>query len=126
MIFERSSVEVDISLSSRRVTLALEVVIEHRGVPEATRCGNGPELTSRHFLSWCEERKIHLIHIQQGRPMQNGQIDHDPTLEILSYHWLRKSRQVSAILAPQRAKHRGLVDHGFAPEGLVHRPVNPL
>lgn len=31
-------------------------------------------LTSRHFLGWCEERKIQLIHIQPGRPMQNGHV----------------------------------------------------
>jgi putative transposase len=43
-------------------------------MPEAIRCDNGPELTSRHFLSWCEERKIQLIHIQPGRPMQNGDV----------------------------------------------------
>jgi putative transposase len=72
---ENLSLEVDTSLSSRRVTRALEVVIERRGMPEAIRCDNGPELTSRHFLSWCEERKIQLIHIQPGRPMQNGHIE---------------------------------------------------
>jgi putative transposase len=32
-------------------------------------------LTSRHFLSWCEEWKIQLIHIQPGRPMQNGHVE---------------------------------------------------
>jgi putative transposase len=72
---ENLSLEVDTSLSSRRVTRALEAVIERRGMPEAIRCDNGPELTSRHFLSWCEERKIQLIHIQPGRPMQNGHIE---------------------------------------------------
>jgi len=72
---ENLSLEVDTSLSSRRVTRALEAVIERRGTPEAIRCDNGPELTSRHFLSWCEERKIQLIHIQPGRPMQNGHIE---------------------------------------------------
>jgi putative transposase len=72
---ENLSLEVDTSLSSRRVTRALEAVIERRGMPEAIRCDNGPEFTSRHFLSWCEERKIQLIHIQPGRPMQNGHIE---------------------------------------------------
>jgi Integrase core domain len=57
------------------VTRSLEDVIEHRGKPETIRCDNGPELTSRHFLSWCEERKIQLIHIQPGRPMQNGHVE---------------------------------------------------
>jgi hypothetical protein len=39
------------------------------------RCDNGPGLTSRDFLSWCEGRKIQLIRIQPGRPMQNGHVD---------------------------------------------------
>jgi putative transposase len=72
---ENLSLEVDTSLSSRRVTRSLDDVIERRGKPEAIRCDNGPELTSRHFLSWCEERKIQLIHIQPGRPMQNGHVE---------------------------------------------------
>jgi transposase InsO family protein len=32
--------------------------MEQRGAPEAIRCDNGPEFTSRHYLSWCEGRKI--------------------------------------------------------------------
>ena len=35
----------------------------------------GPELTSRHILGWSEDRKINLIHIQPGKPMQNGHIE---------------------------------------------------
>jgi len=54
------TLEVDTSLSSPRVTRALEHSIEERGMPESIRCDNGPELTSRHFLGWCEERKIQL------------------------------------------------------------------
>jgi putative transposase len=38
---ENLSLEVDTSLSSRRVTRSLEEVIEHRGKPEAIRCDNG-------------------------------------------------------------------------------------
>lgn len=69
------ALEVDSCLSSRRVTRVLEWVIEQRGTPAALRCDNGPEFTSRHFLSWCEERQIGLIHIQPGRPMQNGRVE---------------------------------------------------
>lgn len=69
------SLEVDTSLSSRRVTRSLEAIVERRGLPEAIRCDNGPELTSRHFIAWCEERKVQLIHIQPGRPMQNGHVE---------------------------------------------------
>jgi putative transposase len=69
------AIEVDSCLSSRRVTRVLEWAIQQRGRPEALRCDNGPEFTSRHFLAWCEEQQIRLIHIQPGRPMQNGRVE---------------------------------------------------
>jgi putative transposase len=46
-----------------------------RGVPGAIRCDNGPEFTSRHFLAWCVEWKIELLHIQPGKPTQNGRVE---------------------------------------------------
>jgi putative transposase len=69
------AIEVDSCLSSRRVTRTLDWIISQRHPPDALRCDNGPEFTSRHFLAWCEERKIQLIHIQPGRPMQNGRVE---------------------------------------------------
>jgi putative transposase len=62
--------DVDTSLSSRRVTRKLDQIIEERGMPESIRCDNGPELTSRHILGWCTDNKINPIHIQPGKPMQ--------------------------------------------------------
>ena len=46
----------DTSFASRRVTRVFEAIVAERGVPQAIRCDNGPELTSRHFLAWCIER----------------------------------------------------------------------
>ena len=69
------ALEVDTSLPSRRVTRVLERVIQHRGVPVAIRCDNGPEITSRHFLAWCIERKIDIVHIQPGKPTQNAHVE---------------------------------------------------
>ena len=45
------------------------------GSRQAIRCDNGPELTSRHFLAWCVERKIELLHIQPGKPTQNARVE---------------------------------------------------
>ena len=69
------ALEVDTSFASRRVTRVLEAIIAERGQPQAIRCDNGPELTSRHFLAWCIERKIELAHIQPGKPTQNGHVE---------------------------------------------------
>ena len=69
------ALEVDTSFASRRVTRVLEGIVAERGTPQAIRCDNGPELTCRHFLAWCIDRKIELVHIQPGRPMQNGRVE---------------------------------------------------
>jgi putative transposase len=50
------ALEVDTSFASRRVTRVLEAIVAERGAPQAIRCDNGPELTSRHFLAWCIEQ----------------------------------------------------------------------
>jgi putative transposase len=56
---EAPAIEVDCSLSAPRVTRVLDAIIEGRGAaPESIRIDNGPEFTSRCFLSsvasgWC-------------------------------------------------------------------------
>lgn len=72
---ECPAIEVGVSLGSRRVTRALEQVIAERGAPKSLRSDNGPEFTSRHYLAWCEERGIVPIHIEPGKPMQNGYVE---------------------------------------------------
>ncbi len=69
------ALEVDTSFASRRVTRVLEAIVAERGQPQAIRCDNGPELTSRHFLAWCVERQIELVHIQPGKPTQNAHVE---------------------------------------------------
>jgi len=111
---ENLSLEVDTSLSSRRVTRALEAVVERRGKPEAIRCDNGPELTSRHFLAWCEERKIRLIHIQPGRPMQNGHVESfNGRLrdECLNANWFQNLMDAKAKIAAWREEYNSERPH---------------
>src|ERR1700685_920750 len=111
---ENLSLEVDTSLSGQRVTRALDAVIEQRGKPESIRCDNGPELTSRHFLSWCEERKIQLIHIQPGRPMQNGHIESfNGRLrdECLNANWFHNLADARAKIRAWREEYNGERPH---------------
>ena len=69
------ALEVDTSFASRRVTRVLDAIVAERGQPLAIRCDNGPELTSRHFLAWCVDRQIELVHIQPGKPTQNAHVE---------------------------------------------------
>ena len=53
-----------------------KTAIRHREASHHRYClYYGPELTSRHFLGWCEERKIQLLHIQPGKPTQKGHVE---------------------------------------------------
>lgn len=72
---ESLALPVDTSFASRRVTRELERILAEREKPLAIRCDNGPEFTSRHFLAWCVEKQIALVHIQPGRPQQNGYVE---------------------------------------------------
>lgn len=67
--------EADSSMGSWRVARELDKVIAERGVPQAIRSDNGPEFTSRHFLAWCAERKIELVRIEPGKPVQNAFVE---------------------------------------------------
>lgn len=69
------ALEVDTSFPGPRMTRALETVVAERGAPEAMRCDNGPEFTSRHFLAWALEKKIEVVHIEPGKPVQNAHVE---------------------------------------------------
>jgi putative transposase len=72
---ESPAIEVDSSIPAPQVARVLESVIEERGAPESIRTDNGPEFTSRFFVAWAENRKIRLIYIQPGKPVQNSFIE---------------------------------------------------
>lgn len=108
------ALEVDTSLSSQRVTRTLEQVVEQRGRPQAVRGDNGPELTSRHFLSWCEERHIQLIHIQPGKPVQNGQAEsfHGRLRdECLNANWFTNLADARRKIAQWKPEYNGERPH---------------
>ena len=69
------AIEIGISICSQRVTRVLDWVIELKGKPERIRTDNGPEYTSAHYMDWCEENGIEPVHIQPGKPNQNGYVE---------------------------------------------------
>lgn len=102
------ALEADTSLGSGRVTRALDRLIEERGLPENVRSDNGSEFTSRRMLGWAEERKINLVHIQPGRPMQNGHVEsfHGRLRdECLNVSWFRTLNDVRRTLDSYRQEY---------------------
>jgi putative transposase len=72
---EALAIEIDTSLSSKRIIRILERVILERGKPSIIRTDNGPEFTSKDLELWAKDNEIQIQFIQPGRPMQNGYIE---------------------------------------------------
>jgi putative transposase len=99
------AMEVDTSFAGLRVTRVLDEIIAERGLPQAIRCDNGPELTSRHFLAWALARKIELVHIQPGKPTQNGIVESfngKLREECLRIHWFQNLFEARRIITNWR------------------------
>lgn len=109
-------------LASRRVTRELDGIMASRTRPLASRCNNGPEFASWHFLAWTMERKIELVHIEPGRPVENAHVEGlhgNLRYECLNASWfgdlfeargrLRRRRRSTTKSGPQQV---GIFDAG--------------
>ena len=109
---ESLAMEVDTSFAGLRLTRVLDGIIAERGLPQAIRCDNGPELTSRHFLAWKLERKINLIHTQPGKPTQNGYVEsfngklREECLRVSWFQNLFEARRIIAAWRREYNEHR--------------------
>ena len=130
------AIEVDTSLSSRRIIRTLERIIDERGMPQAVRTDNGPEFTSHHFEGWCREKQINIQFIQPGKPMQNGYIERfnrlyrEAVLDAYLFFDLYQVKQLTAEWMEEyncRRPHEGL--NNQTPEEVriqVFNNENPL
>lgn len=72
---EALAIDIDTSLSSKRIIRILDRIIEMRGKPQVIRADNGPEFTSKELELWAKDRAITVQYIQPGKPAQNGYIE---------------------------------------------------
>lgn len=68
-------IEIDTSLSSKRLVRVFEILSLERGLPEVFRVDNGPEFIGNELVSWAESRGIKIQYIQPGKPNQNAYIE---------------------------------------------------
>jgi putative transposase len=126
------ALEVDTSMPSRRVTRTLAQIIDRRGAPVAIRSDNGPEVSSRHYLAWCIEKRIDAIHIQPGKPTQNAHIESfNGRLrdECLNVSWFWNLFDARAKIAAWRTEYNSQRPHSglryLTPEEFARRAASP-
>ena len=72
---ESLAIEVDQSLSGRRVVEVLMDVVLKQGLPRKIRVDNGPEFTSKILDQWAYLNGVELDFIRPGKPTDNALIE---------------------------------------------------
>ena len=116
---EALAIEIDTSLPGERVVRVLERLCAWRGVPQAIRCDNGPELTSQVVVDFYEKMGIAPRYIQPGKPNQNAYIERfnrtyrNEVLNCYLFENLDQVREITAdwmITYNERRPHDALGD----------------
>lgn len=87
---ESLAIEVDFSLTGRRVVEVLEQVAKRDGKPRVIKCDNGPEFISRAVDEWAYRRGVKLDFSRPGKPTDNAYIESFNgrfRQECLDQHW---------------------------------------
>ncbi|MCY4612792.1 MAG: IS3 family transposase [Nitrospira sp.] len=72
---ESLAVEIDTSLTGRRLSRLFERLRLERGLPQRLRVDNGPEFLSADFVTWAEAAGLVIQYIPKGEPNQNAYIE---------------------------------------------------
>lgn len=94
---EALDIVVDTSITASRVVRTLDQLKDQRGLPQAIRVDNGPEMTANVFAEWCRENRVRIDYIQPGKPNQNAYIERfnrSYREEVLDPHIFSTLRQV--------------------------------
>ena len=68
-------VEVDSSISGKKVATVINRVALFRGLPKEILTDNGSKFTGNAMNAWSHDRRVEYIFADPGRPTQNGYIE---------------------------------------------------
>jgi len=69
------AIEVDTSLSGRRVTRVLERLVRERGMPGCVLADNGPEFIAQEIPRWPDRASGGTLYIQKASPWEDGYVE---------------------------------------------------
>jgi putative transposase len=69
------TVEINTSITGRRLIRVFERLRSERGLPEVLRVDNGPEFLSGDFVAWAEQAGMTIRYIEPGQPNQNAYVE---------------------------------------------------
>lgn len=122
------AIEVDFSLTGRRVVEVLSRLAHEQELPKVIQCDNGTEFTSQAVDEWVHRQGIKLDFSRPGRPTDNGFIESfngKLRAECLNQHWFSSIQEAKTIVEAWRQEynqerpHRSL--QGLTPHEFIAR-----
>jgi len=108
------ALEVDSSITGRKVAAVLNRIAIFRGMPQEILTDNGSEFTSNVMNAWAYVHKVEHIFIDPGKPMQNGYIESFNgkfRAECLDQHWFRNLSEAKEIIEDWRLEYNHIRPH---------------
>lgn len=102
---ESPQIEVDFSLTGKRVVEVLERLKWTRGLPQAIKVDNGSEFISKAVDFWAYQNKVKLDFSRPGKPTDNAFIESfngRVRQECLSQHWFESLAEAKSIIEKWR------------------------
>lgn len=127
---ECPAIEVDTSITGRRVVAVLERLADLRGLPRSITVDHGPEFEGQVLDAWAYERGVRLAFIRPGKPVENAYIESFNGKfrdECLNEHWFltmahaRRAIEAWRIEYNSERPHSSLAD--FTPEEFARRSL---
>jgi putative transposase len=114
--FTRECLAIDVagSIRSARVVELLAKLMSERGIPAFIRSDNGPEFVSMAVLRWLTENKVETVHIDPGKPWQNGtneSFNGRLRDECLNVEWFRTRREARIVIEAWRRHYNAVRPH---------------
>jgi len=111
------AVEIDTSITGKRLIRVFERLRSERGLPHVLRTDNGPEFLNSEFVAWAEAAGMIIHYIQPGEPNQNAYIERFNRTyrdEVLSLYLF------SSLTEVRETTHWWMIDYN------EHRPHDSL
>lgn len=109
------ALEIDTSISGKRVARVLDQLKTQRGLPEVLGTDNGPEFRSRHMDQWAYDNKVKLHFIKPGTPTQNAYVESMNSQirkRLLDTHWFASLAEVRYWAEEWRTIYNTIQRHG--------------
>ena len=95
------AIEVDTSLTGRRVVGVLERLADTRGLPQSITVDHGPEFEGQALDAWAFDKGVQLAFIRPGKPVENAYVESFNGKfrdECLNEHWFITMTQARRVI----------------------------